>query len=905
MDHAPIEPSDRRSDEARSPAPGPDPGHGQRAAFGGTPVIPLRPLPVEWGRGADALLARPDGSVSEWTTHNLPHPLTSFIGREQQIAEIRRLLQTTRLLTLTGSGGVGKTRLSHEVAAGLVDVFQDGVWLVELAALAEAAQVPKAVASVLELREEPDRPLTVTLAHELRADHLLVVLDNCEHLLEACAALADALLRACPELRILATSRQALGITGETTYLVPSLSLTAPLDAPTQPAPREDEARASVAGAPPMRERIELPTQSEAVRLFVERALAAVPTFTLTDRNAAAVEQICRRLDGIPLALELAAARVAVLSPEQIAARLGDRFSLLTGGSRTARPRYRTLRALIDWSHDLLDERERTLFRRLAVFAGGWTLEAAEAVCAFGALSPHEVLDLLSGLVAKSLVLAAEHDDEVRYRFLESLREYAVEKLLESDEQTALRERHREWVLGLAEQAEPELIGPRQEVWFDRLDRERENLRAAARWAATRGDAETIVRLGAALWQFWLARADATDAREWIDAIVPLAQQVSPIPALARALHGAGMLAVQLADYATSRSLLEEGLAVARQLGDRRTLAALLDTLGRQAFIEGRYTEARALLNESLAILRETDDRRGLTRTLSHLGFLDYLEDRQESARAIYREGLELAREGGDPGEVAEFLDNLGRTFHADRDLDGAARAYQEAVAILREIGQRHRLAMALNNLGNVMTLQGEVVAARALLREALTLSRPMGNRRRLAFVLAAVATQAAVEGQTALAVRLEAAAFATADAIGAVLARPAHRLSAERLARAHRALGAPAAAAAVAAGRALTLEQAVDEALAWLAEPESSAQVAVRPGGEAPPTVPLSPRELEVAALIARGLTNRQIAAELVIAEGTAATHVKHILARLDLDSRVQVAAWAIEHGLHQRSPS
>ena len=351
---------------------------------------------------------------------------------------------------------------------------------------------------------------------------------------------------------------------------------------------------------------------------------------------------------------------------------------------------------MIDWSHDLLEDQERLLLRRLAVFAGGWTLEAAEAVGAGDGIEQDEILDLLSGLIARSLVLPARHADGVRYGFLESLREYALEKLRDADEEAVLRDRHCRWFVALAEQAEPELTGPHQEAWLDRLDRERENLRAAQEWAVTRGDGETLARFGASLWRFWWARADAADARVLIEAIVPLARQGPPSSSLARALHGAGMLAGTFAEYATCRSLLEAGLAVARQLDDRLTLATLLDSLGRQVFIEGRYAEARPLLDEGVAIFRDLGERHALARALSHLGFLDYLEDRQESARAIYREGLDLASEAGDSGSVAEFLDNLGRTFHAEGDFESAARSYRGrgddlAVRPARDRGWRWR----------------------------------------------------------------------------------------------------------------------------------------------------------------------------------------------------------------------
>ena len=861
---------------------------------------------------------------------NLPHPLTSFIGREHEIADVRRLLRMTRLLTLTGTGGVGKTRLGLVVARSLLDEFPDGVWLVELSALDDPALVPNAVASALDVREDPKRPLTASLCDALRHRRLLLVLDNCEHLIQAAAELTHALLRSCTGLHVLATSRQPLGVAGETTFHVPSLSLQALPDLEPGSAAGQDGVPTPIVAWPMWRGRTASPDASEAVRLFVDRAQAVAHAFTLTDRSTAAVEQICRRLDGIPLAIELAAARVAVLSPEQIASRLCDRFHLLSGGSRAALPRYRTLRALIDWSHDLLDERERILLRRLAVFASSWTLEAAESVCADDALPSAEILDLLSGLVTKSLVLRGGRDDETRYRFLESIREYAAVKLREADEETILCERHGTWFLALAERAEPELTGPSQAAWFARLDCERENLRATQRWAATRGDADTLVRLGAALWMFWHERSNAADARELLDAIVPLARQATPTPALARALRGAGTLAGTIVDFATCRALLEDGLDVARQLDDRRLLATMQDSLGRQLFVEGQYVDARILLNEGAAIFREIDDGHGLSRALSHIGFLEYLEDRQELACAIYREGLELARASGDLTSIGEFLDNLGRTSQAAGDLDGAARTYQEAVAIWRGTGQGNWLAMTLNNLGSVHALRGDVGAARAHLEESLSLSQRLGNRRRLAFTLAAAATLAAVDGQPERAVRLDAAAAVTAAELGFSLVQPAYAPHIPHLERARRALGPAAAASATATGQMTPLAQAVDETLAWLAEPERFAEVDPRPIREpfslsgpesaspvvSAPTVvattapasrcaELSRRELEVAALIARGMTNRQIANELVITEGTAANHVKHILARLTLRSRVQIATWAIEHGLLQRPAS
>jgi predicted ATPase len=422
--------------------------------------------------------------------HNLPRQLTSFIGREREMGEVKEFLATTRLLTLTGSGGCGKTRLALQVAADLLEAYADGVWLVELAALADPTLVPQTVASALGVREQPVRPLTETLVDYLQPKVLLLILDNCEHLLTASAQLANALLRSCPRLRMLASSRQGLGIAGERTYRVPSLSL---------PQPRP---------LPP----VERLTDYEAVRLFVERAVFTQPSFAITDQNAPAVAQVCERLDGIPLAIELAAARVKALPVEKLNERLDDMFRLLTGGSRTALPRQQTLRALIDWSYDLLSEPERALLRRLSAFAGGWTLEAAEAVGVGEGVEEWEVLDLLTSLVEKSLVLYEEREGEGRYRLLETVRQYARDRLLESEEGEAVRTRHLEFFLHWAEQ------GP----GLERLETEHDNLRAALAWSGAQRQGDVGLRLGGAMGGFWHVRGYWTEGRERLAGVLAL-----------------------------------------------------------------------------------------------------------------------------------------------------------------------------------------------------------------------------------------------------------------------------------------------------------------------------------------------------------------------------------------------
>ncbi|HLZ26640.1 MAG TPA: tetratricopeptide repeat protein, partial [Chloroflexota bacterium] len=551
------------------------------------------------------------------TLHNLPNQLSSFVGRERAVAELDGLLATARLLTLTGPGGIGKTRLALRVALDLLADYPDGVWLVRLDALADSALVAGAVANVLRVREQPGRVLQEVLANALSARHLLLVLDSCEHLLPACAELADALLQASPRLQIVATSRERLGVPGEVVWQVPSLGLPA-----SESAPAADEL-----------------STYEAVRLFADRAAAARPGFAVTNLNADSVAQVCRRLDGLPLALELAAARMNALSVEQLAQRLDDRFRLLTGptsraarvasgtlsGSRTALLRQQALRATIDWSYDLLSEPERVLLRRLAVFAGEWTLEAAEAVCA----GEETVFDQVCSLVDKSLV-RVEANPTGRYRLLETIREYALERLEASGEAEALRRRHTEYFLALVEQAAPELRGAGQLVWFKRLEAEYENVRAALLWTLERPDADLALRLGGALWYFWWIRSHSSEGRQLLERV--LAISTGATLARATVLNATGYLASALDELDQASALHALALAISRELGDRPGVAMSLRCLGRVALLQGEYARADELLHEALALLRELGDRWGIGLALNNLANLSLLEGAAESA---------------------------------------------------------------------------------------------------------------------------------------------------------------------------------------------------------------------------------------------------------------------------------
>jgi non-specific serine/threonine protein kinase len=918
MNYVAAVPLDGWSDGVRSHATSWWPTIGRGATAEVPAVSLLHAMPVEEIRAVETEPVRPDQLAAAGWLHNLPQPLTSFVGREREVAEISKLLPSARLVTLTGTGGVGKTRLGHEVAARMLapaesgePAFPGGVWIVELASLTEPTQVPQAVAAVLDVREEADCSLMASVAAALRPERLLLVLDNCEHLVDACASIADMLLRTCPDLAILATSRQALGIAGETTFCVPSLSLSSRWDTLTTSAQSPEAACQPEASAGAMPKPVELAMPSEAVRLFVERARAVVPSFALTERNVSAVELICRRLDGLPLAIELAAARVAVLTPDQIEARLDDRFRLLSGGSRTALPRYRTLRALIDWSHDLLDEQERALLRRLAVFAGGWTLEAAESVCSGDGLEPDEILDLLSGLVAKSLVTTTESADEVRYGFLELVRAYVGEKLTESGEEATLRERHCAWYLALTEQAEPCLTGAFTVSWLDRLERERENLRAVLTWCVDRGDAEAGLRLSGALTRFWLVRGSQRETRGTLAELLALTPAASAsavsLTARTKALFAAGRLDLHQEDRVSAESRYQEALIASRELGDRRGEATALYSIGHVARVRGDYGAARGRFEESRQIFAALGDRYWLAQVQHELGVVAFYE-----------------------GDL------------------GTARAHYEAcLTVYKALGDEPGIVSALDDLGEVAFQQGDLVKARTLLRTALEMARRIDDKTRIAMVLVTLAGMAAVEGKPTRAVRLAAAASGLNDRADRRRSPAWHAMVARWLAPAYKALRPDDVAAIEAAGRVMALDEAIEYALAFDA-PVAVGIVSDGPSIERPAVAPvveisapkarelkpavrggsrlvprladasaasgagrdtsampwravseLTSREREVAALVAQGMTNRQIAAELVITEGTAANHVKHILARLVLDSRVQIAGWAIENGL------
>ena len=629
----------------------------------------------------------PGASEGRRPKNNLPLQLTGLVGREREIAEVERLLSEHRLLTLTGPGGSGKTRLALAVASTLGDDYEDEAWLVELAPLSDPELVPQAVAPVLGVREEPGTAVLDSLRAHLEAREILLVLDNCEHLVDACADLADALLRSCPDLKVFATSREALGVVGETLFVVPPLSL---------PDPRHLQD-------------IEGLSHYEATELFSERARAASPDFEITERNAVAVAQVCYRLDGMPLAIELAAARARALSVEQIVSRLDDRFVLLTGGGRTALAHNGTLRATMDWSHELLSQEERVLLRRLSVFAGGFTLAAAEAVCGGEGLEENEVLDLLSSLVDKSLVLVSEQEGEARYGLLETVRHYAAEKVEEAGEGTKVGGRHAEFFLRLAEQADTESKGARRAAWLGRLEAEHDNLRTVLDWALTHGEDDLGLRVAGALGGFWLVRGRLSEGRRWLEAALQ-GGDGTPEPTRTGTLLRAGLIAREQGDHERSVELLGEALALARRIGDKATAAIALLNLGWAALLRDELQRASELTEESLTLQRETNDWVGVARALTVLGLLANAQGDHERAKALHEESLGLAREAGDVGAIVLSLMPGALASLGSGDRRRARELCEEGLQLSWRLKMVHPTASHLQIAASVAGSQGQPV---------------------------------------------------------------------------------------------------------------------------------------------------------------------------------------------------
>lgn len=882
-----------------------------------TPDGPFAARPLQEANGID------DHPPQKRALSPLPILLSSFIGRERELADVKRLVAAHRLLTLTGPGGCGKSRLALAAAADLAEAFEDQISLVEFAALATPALVPQALAGTLGVREQPHRPITDSLIEALHSRRVLLLLDNCEHLIAAVAVLAETLLRACPSLHLLATSREALRLHGETVWPVPSLSW-----------PDPDR-------LPPL-DHLE---QYDAVRLFVERTTAVVPSFGLTPQNARAVAQLCQHVDGLPLALELAAAQMPALSVEQLVARLEHSLHLFQGGSRTALPRQQTLRATIDWSYALLSEQERTLFHRLSVFAGGFTLAAAESVCAGDGLAHKEVLSSLASLVQKSLVVVVEHGDEGRYRLLETVRQYAQEKLELSGEAIARKLRHAAFFLTLAETAEPKLKSAERGRWLDRLEKDQENLRAALGFAHEQQEVELALRLAGGLAWFWYFRGTLSEARGWLEAVLALEAGSAHSAPRAKAIWGAGALAWVQGDYTASRAFLEESMRLWRAETEQGGLAYALTLGGLVMELHGEHERARALQEESLALFRQVGDQWGLALALYWLGDTWRIQREHAPARALFEESLALFRKLGDPWGMALALQGLGAVAYrqssyaeARRWLEGAlhfrqtsgdkwlmaqtlntlgitlqrqgahqqaSASFEQSLALYREVGDSLGIAHVLRNLAEEALQQGDHLTARSLLQERLALAERLGHPGLIASALAGAAREAAAQHQPTQAVRLFGAAERWLTTSGESFPPGERTRTDEQIAALRLQLGSEAFAEAWAAGQAMPLE-------AFLALPFPHPQEAGPPAAsDQTPTSAQAParavafpngltaREVEVLRLVAQGWTDAQIAAQLVISPRTVNAHLTSIYRKIGVSSRYAATHYAQQQQL------
>jgi predicted ATPase/DNA-binding CsgD family transcriptional regulator len=854
-----------------------------------------------------ALSSQRTAGLEQTSARHLPVPLTPLVGREHEVAEIGVLLQRpeVRLLTLTGTGGVGKTRVALAVASALLKEFADGVCLVLLAPVGDPTLVLPTIGQALGLQEARDRPLEEQLQAYLEYRHLLLLLDNFEQLLTASPYLVD-LLQACPQLKLMVTTRAVLHVQGEQEYLVRPLAL--------PDLERLDDLQAL--------------SQSASVTLFLQRVQAHLPGFSLTATNARTIAEICVRLDGLPLAIELAAARSKLLPPQALLERLSQRLALLTNPALDVPARQQTLRNTLAWSYGLLDKTEQTLFRRLAVFVGGCTLEAAGVVCNADQDLGVDVLEDVARLVDKSLLRQeAETDGEPRLLMLETIREYALECLAASGETESMRRQHATFFLQLSEEAEPKIRGAGQATWRKRLEVEQDNLRAALRWTLESQEVEMGLRLAGALLAFWRASSQDHEGRSWCEQVLAQPGTRARTAARAKALLAAGTTTMFQGDLPQAQRLLEESISIAREVGTagKRNLAHALAALARVMRLQGNLTTAHELAGESVRLFQEVGEAWGTAIALDHLGTASLELGDPVSAYPLLEESAALFRVSGDKRLLASPLNVLGLMALRKEDYAGARAHFEEALAVARETGNEQYTAETLARLGTVAMHVGDYRQAAALFQQSLALIWTMGYREYIAEDLAGLATVASLLGQPERAARL----FGTVEALHEVsgfsltaLRRAEYDRIVEGI-RAH--LVEATFVAAWKEGRTMPLEQAIAYALATkdalptvASPPEANAQEASSdlPSGtiSSPPSPALSPRraikqkfggltsrEREVARLVAQGKSNRAIADELVVGVSTVEAHITHILTKLGFSSRAQIAAWAVDRGLIQ----
>jgi len=656
-------------------------------------------LPVTRGDGEANRAAKPK--------HNLPYQLTSFIGREQEIAQLKELVKANRLVTLTGAGGAGKTRLAIEVARPLTDAFADGVWLAELAALSDPRLVPQAVAQALKGKEQPTRPVLETLSDHLASRKLLLVLDNVEHLLEACGHLVDEIVRHSPDTAVLVTSRERLGMTGELTYRVPSLTVPATSETLTP----------------------ETVSSYEGVRLFADRAKLARRDFALTAENASSVASICARLDGMPLAIELAAACLRSMSVDELSERLDQRFALLTDGSRAALPRHRTLRSMLDWSYDLLTEREQHMLRGAAVFAGGWTLGSAEQVCAGNEIDASDVMEQLTSLVDKNLVATDEQAGATRYRMLQTVHQYAQDCLRDSGEESRWRSSHLACFVALGAEFNKEVVGKKQQAWLARMASEHDNLRAALAWSIEASPLEGL-GLAVALDAFWRIRGFLAEGREWYARLLDVVPIDLRTRLRARGLYAAALFAILQGDYAAGKGQLQESLMIFREIDDPRNVAYTLDSLAYLAIEQGEYPEAEARAREAVDLLRARGSREGLCFSLIHLAIALRSRGEWAAAHELYEQSLATARELGTPWEIGTALREIGLAECDGGRCDLALKHLAEAISVLHGLGDRPGVIESLDALAGAAAATAAPRRAARLWGATHALQQKMGGAR-------------------------------------------------------------------------------------------------------------------------------------------------------------------------------